>query len=724
MKRIITAVLCLLFTLVADAFCDGFSSGFTPYRPFKPVSQQQDDVIDKIPEAAKEKLRKQRIDQGLSGQENPRATQEGQITAIHQFPDLAVLNSPLNKLFTSEFARLKSADPNFFNNPNWPLILAQSCAEQLNHVNSQITHKANAPAKTASTAGTTNPVDPAGSPATAAQPQGAVATLAQNDATFGSGLGASLPGASLGEQTAPVIGEGGMATAPAQLEQEAEHTKRMQEEKLAQQELARQHAEAEKQRAEAEAHEAEIKAKLQAEHDRLKLYGKIALGGISVAAFFYGLWRQMKKDLHGKAYHWKSLEGLLVCVLGYGWMLFIFLPNANIEKHYSYSIYILASSALSAATLSMLNFLRPKPIPIIQGVAALFFTMTAGLFILLTFQSIAHWTLQHHLILRGKAFVLLYPLVKFIGWSYQAIYSSSFSDRLIGFIFGVGLCEELTKLLPLFYLVLINKAVSLKSRISYVSFVFIGFLSGVGFGIGEALMCYSPWSGTLSLSANVLRWFALVPSHGIWSATAAACLWYISPRIERQNGLIKITSLCISAAIVVAVLHGVYDVLCDIQIVGPILATASIVAFYAVIRLIDRATNHLAGHSNDESVGESNKISVRFFDQISNTRLTRAVHVVCFISILTVAAALSASIDAALSNSYSAKPQYDTEQESDLYKQGYNMGVDDRMVEEWSDTDLSAILSASGIVLNMKDFKLFTKGYHNGRHSFGGKLRF
>ena len=30
MKRIITAVLCLLFTLVADAFCDGFSSGFTP----------------------------------------------------------------------------------------------------------------------------------------------------------------------------------------------------------------------------------------------------------------------------------------------------------------------------------------------------------------------------------------------------------------------------------------------------------------------------------------------------------------------------------------------------------------------------------------------------------------------------------------------------------------------------------------------------------------------
>lgn len=56
---------------------------------------------------------------------------EWQQAAIKQFPDLGVKDSPLNKQFVSAHKRLKASEPDFFLNPQWPLVLARQCAEQL-----------------------------------------------------------------------------------------------------------------------------------------------------------------------------------------------------------------------------------------------------------------------------------------------------------------------------------------------------------------------------------------------------------------------------------------------------------------------------------------------------------------------------------------------------------------------------------------------------------------
>ena len=57
---------------------------------------------------------------------------EWQEEAGKRFPEIAVKDSPLNKMFLAEYSRLKQSTPDFFrNNPNWPVIIATQCAAQL-----------------------------------------------------------------------------------------------------------------------------------------------------------------------------------------------------------------------------------------------------------------------------------------------------------------------------------------------------------------------------------------------------------------------------------------------------------------------------------------------------------------------------------------------------------------------------------------------------------------
>ena len=53
---------------------------------------------------------------------------EWQEEAVNRFPEIAVRDSPLNKMFVAEYNRLKQTTPDFFrNNPNWPVIIATQC---------------------------------------------------------------------------------------------------------------------------------------------------------------------------------------------------------------------------------------------------------------------------------------------------------------------------------------------------------------------------------------------------------------------------------------------------------------------------------------------------------------------------------------------------------------------------------------------------------------------
>ena len=68
----------------------------------------------------------------------------------------------------------------------------------------------------------------------------------------------------------------------------------------------------------------------------------------------------------------------------------------------------------------------------------------------------------------------------------------------------------------------------------------------------------------------------------------AAVLWYLLPTIRSTpNGHGKI-ALCVTAAGVVAVVHGVYDVICGVPFMGPVMEALSLVLLAWLIQIVAR----------------------------------------------------------------------------------------------------------------------------------------
>jgi hypothetical protein len=109
------------------------------------------------------------------------------------------------------------------------------------------------------------------------------------------------------------------------------------------------------------------------------------------------------------------------------------------------------------------------------------FTGTIGIMFLLgvqwvAFQSQGIW-------LRGTGvIVLIFYIVKFIGFSYQAaLGDTGFVLSFLGFICGVGFCEEVCKVLPLAWWSVRHGLDSWRTACVW------GMVSGFGFGVSEAI---------------------------------------------------------------------------------------------------------------------------------------------------------------------------------------------------------------------------------------------
>ncbi len=163
---------------------------------------------------------------------------------------------------------------------------------------------------------------------------------------------------------------------------------------------------------------------------------------------------------------------------------------------------------------------------------------------------------------------------------------------LLSYVFGVGLCEEFFKIIPL---LLISK----REKMSQTEFMFIGMLSGFGFAIAENVQ-YSHifsmhplsirasseaelinnlmLSYSSSLSGQLLRYLSLPILHAAWSGVlgwfvAASRLYY-----ERR------WRIFLAGLLMVAVLHGVYDFLCSFPHWHMGLAAAAIVVLCAYMK--------------------------------------------------------------------------------------------------------------------------------------------
>jgi RsiW-degrading membrane proteinase PrsW (M82 family) len=284
---------------------------------------------------------------------------------------------------------------------------------------------------------------------------------------------------------------------------------------------------------------------------------------------------------------------LLICNLLFGWITSMLLPARfficdNLIGQVM-PVAMLAVPALTLAILGICVFIRPVRFPQRQAIGALFFTMLVGLVGLLLFQQLAEFCLHWHNRNLGKANGLVL-IFKVIGQAYQSIHSTSVFEKLFGYIAGVGFCEETTKLLPLFYLIFRDRTRT--GEPDYRSFLIVGFFSGLGFGIGEAIYAYAPWSKIPNpiYASNVIRWFACVPSHGIYTVIDAAFLWLLAPMIRKTKGVYRQAGICALVVLCAAILHGIYDVLGGNLFVNISLDGAAIALMYFVVDSIAKKT--------------------------------------------------------------------------------------------------------------------------------------
>ncbi|MGO9601063.1 MAG: PrsW family glutamic-type intramembrane protease [Isosphaeraceae bacterium] len=185
------------------------------------------------------------------------------------------------------------------------------------------------------------------------------------------------------------------------------------------------------------------------------------------------------------------------------------------------------------------------------------FTGTVGIVLLLGFQIAASMT--QGIWLRGSGVVvLLFYLVKFVGWSYASANDpgSNLLLSFIGFTCGVGLCEELCKALPI--LMYYRR----DAKMGWRGAALWGLASGAGFGVAEGIMYSSRYyNGISPADAYIVRFISCVALHAIWTASVSITLWRRQLTIRGNPEWAAYGLAILQILAVPMILHGLYDTL-------------------------------------------------------------------------------------------------------------------------------------------------------------------
>ena len=202
-------------------------------------------------------------------------------------------------------------------------------------------------------------------------------------------------------------------------------------------------------------------------------------------------------------------------------------------------------------------------------------TGTIGIMLLLGFQWIAFHT--GGMPIRGRGIgVLIFLIVKFIAFSYVCALETDngFTSSFFGFTFGVGLCEELCKALPVaFY-------VSGSPKRDFRTVCLIGLASGVGFGVSEGITYSSDYyNGLTDGWIYLIRFASCVSLHAIWAGSVAILIYREDDYLEWswEAGF----WFMVKYLLVAMILHGLYDTLLkkDYEILAFLTAIGSFLWF-------------------------------------------------------------------------------------------------------------------------------------------------
>jgi len=220
-----------------------------------------------------------------------------------------------------------------------------------------------------------------------------------------------------------------------------------------------------------------------------------------------------------------------------------------------------ALGAISAAAfLGLLAPLcRPGEVRPAQLLHVGAFTGTVGIIFLLAVQRLADLANGGMPAFYGPTIViLLLWAVRLIGISYNLAEhpGSNFFLSLLGFTFGVGLCEELCKAVP------VIRRMRRGGAIGWRGACLLGLASGVGFGVSEGIMYSARHYNGIGLPGTYLvRFVSCVGLHALWSGAAGIALDRRRVRVEYARNLADWFEVLVGVVAVPMVLHGLYDTL-------------------------------------------------------------------------------------------------------------------------------------------------------------------
>lgn len=219
------------------------------------------------------------------------------------------------------------------------------------------------------------------------------------------------------------------------------------------------------------------------------------------------------------------------------------------------------------------------------------FTATGGIALLFLVQMLAGWGGIPRVRGRGGAIIaLIMLLLLFIGLSYSMALDEDVGiiGSFFGFTFGVGLCEEICKALPLLVFYHFDNKQSWRGAFLW------GLASGTGFGISEGVMYSQDFYNGISGSwIYVVRFISCVALHAIWSGS-------VGISINQRQHLLKDEetegwpSYLLNVLILIAVpmvLHGLYDTLLKKDLSFFALVTAAVSFAYLAWQISNLRTS-------------------------------------------------------------------------------------------------------------------------------------
>jgi RsiW-degrading membrane proteinase PrsW (M82 family) len=216
--------------------------------------------------------------------------------------------------------------------------------------------------------------------------------------------------------------------------------------------------------------------------------------------------------------------------------------------------------AFAAAALFMTFFLllaSQKTANPFHLLAYGFFTATVGILLLLLLQVLANWS-QGFWLRGGNIIVVIFYIVKFIGFSYQAALDpeNGFFLSFMGFTLGVGFCEEVCKALPLLWHYRRPSSQSWRTAFLW------GLASGAGFGISEGILYSSRhYNGFSGVEMYVVRFISCVALHALWTGSVGITLHQKQYLIQEDLSWYEYIPRLVVIVGVPMVLHGLYDTL-------------------------------------------------------------------------------------------------------------------------------------------------------------------